>query len=611
MSIQPQESPGGQPSSAPPYRQFNSSPPPSLPFNQRQSETCPGCREPLQPGQAVCAECGTVLHSQPKPIRCRHCRKEASSAYALCPHCGRALVAAPSLLFTLGMPAGAVLLLALLLFSQTAGNPLRWAEKQMDEVLVVVENPVLTPVRATGGEPPATEVSAQSDGASNGALTLVAPTDTPTAQPPTAQPPTAQPPTAQPPTDTPQAPATPTASPFPIETATATLTNTPSATATRQSVAISDTQTITATLTSAGTVTDRTYTIQEGDTAFSIANRFQVTIAELLTVNQFAPIQALQLKPGTTLEIPGNGPLVNAEPAGGLSTAIAIATVTVTAAVTATQTVTAFPTATPTSGVQTLLPDQQLYTVESGDTFVGIALRFNTSTEALLAANGLTINQARELGLGQKLIIPAPGQSLPPTATPTPGLRRYIVQAGDTISAIAIRNAISTNLLLAVNGLSAAQAASLRPGDELIIPPPGYVPPTATPRPTVVPTATPTPKVTIRLPAPSQIDPAQGINVPCNANQFVRWNPVNGLAPGDEYVLFLGYVNSAPDAAGNVQVLPLLEQRSGQRTNWQMDVGYCGLAPQEFGRRWRWYVQLFNGDTPVSPPSPVWEFTWR
>ena len=91
----------------------------------------------------------------------------------------------------------------------------------------------------------------------------------------------------------------------------------------------------------------------------------------------------------------------------------------------------------------------------------------------------------------------------------------------------------------------------------------------------------------------------------------MRWNPVNGLAPDDEYVLFLGYVNSAPDGVGNVQVVPLLEQRTEQRTNWRMDRAYCDLAPQSFGRRWRWYVQVYAGDTPVSPPSATWEFSWR
>jgi len=347
-------------------------------------------------------------------------------------------------------------------------------------------------------------------------------------------------------------------------------------------------------------VTNRTYAVQSGDTAFSIANHFQITTAELLRINQLTPADALRLTPGMILEIPGRAPTVSRPP-----------TATATRTATKRATATPIPTATPTAAIRATLPGQQVYTVVSGDTFVGIALRFNISTEALLAANGWAIDQARDLRPGQKLIIPAVGQPLPPTATPTPGLRRYTVRAGDTIIGIAARNGIPSSLLLAVNGMTAAQAPSIRPGDELLIPPPGYVAPTDTPRPAVAPTATPTPLVAIRLPAPGQIDPAQDINVPCRDNQFVRWKPLTGLAPGDEYVLFLGYVNSAPDAEGNVKVEPLLQQRTGQSTSWQMDASYCNLAPQAFGRRWRWYVQVFNGDAPVSPPSETWEFTWR
>jgi len=60
-----------------------------------------------------------------------------------------------------------------------------------------------------------------------------------------------------------------------------------------------------------------------------------------------------------------------------------------------------------------------------------------------------------------------------------------------------------------------------------------------------------------------------------------------------------------------VEVVPLLEQQTGQRTNWQMVRAYCDLSPQTFGRKWRWYVQVFEGETPVSPPSETWGFTWR
>lgn len=227
-----------------------------------------------------------------------------------------------------------------------------------------------------------------------------------------------------------------------------------------------------------------------------------------------------------------------------------------------------------------------------------------------MAANGMGVEQARDLRPGQELVIPGRSQPLPPTATPTPGLRRYTVQPGDTMVGIAARNGISAELLLAANRMTAAQAPNIRPGDELLIPPPGYVPPTPTPRPTTAPSATPTPRITIRLDAPTLVDPAPDVNVSCSPNKYVTWNAVNGIAPGDEYVLFLGYVNSAPDSQGNVEVVPLLEQRT-KRTNWAMDPAFCNLAPQSYGRRWRWYVQVFEDDTPVSPRSETREFTWR
>jgi LysM repeat protein len=585
MSIQPQDRPGGQPRSVPPAQPFVASPDYPIASSQRHSDECPACRALVQPGQAVCVSCGTILHSQPKQIRCRHCGKKGSSAYALCPHCGRVLVAAPPVWLSWGVPGVLVLLFVLVLTSRMENGPLAWLGQSAGDGGLVVENPVLTPVRgeaetadareiglADVGAPPPPEGASAAGAEANLLLVVDSATETPT-------------PTSTPqPTDTDESTATPTATSQPTGTPTpsATLTASPTSTA-----------------------ASRVYTVQEGDTAFSIANRFQVTVAELLQVNQLAPVQALQLKPGTSLEIPGTGPL-------GI---VASVTVTSSLQVTNTSGLTGTSTLTPTALAQAILPGQQLYTVVRGDTIVGIALRFNISTDTLMAVNGLTIADARDLQLGQKLIIPATGQPLPPTTTATPGLRRYTIQAGDTIVDIAARNGISAAQLLAANGMTAAQALTIRPGDELIIPPPGYVPPTATPRPTARPTATftptPTPTASIRLDAPSQIDPAQYINVSCSGEQYVRWNPVNGLATGDEYVLFLGYVNSEPDGAGNVQVVSLLQQRTGQRTNWRMDGAYCNLAPQTFGRRWRWYVQVYADETPVSPPSATWEFTWR
>ncbi|XSG73178.1 LysM peptidoglycan-binding domain-containing protein [Herpetosiphon llansteffanensis] len=52
------------------------------------------------------------------------------------------------------------------------------------------------------------------------------------------------------------------------------------------------------------TAEQRTYTVEDGDTLRSIAEAFDVTIAELLEANDLTPQQADQLQPGDVLIIP-------------------------------------------------------------------------------------------------------------------------------------------------------------------------------------------------------------------------------------------------------------------------------------------------------------------
>ena len=61
----------------------------------------------------------------------------------------------------------------------------------------------------------------------------------------------------------------------------------------------------------------------------------------------------------------------------------------------------ATPTPRPSGGVQT-------YVVQPGDTGFGIALEFDTTLEALAAANGISVDQLTDIQVGQELQIPAP-----------------------------------------------------------------------------------------------------------------------------------------------------------------------------------------------------------
>ncbi len=72
---------------------------------------------------------------------------------------------------------------------------------------------------------------------------------------------------------------------------------------------------------------------------------------------------------------------------------------------------------------------------------------------------------------------PEPTPTLEPTPEPTPtpeppaaGLRRYTVQAGDTLRAIAERFGVTIEAILQANNLTPAQGDNLRVGQELVIP---------------------------------------------------------------------------------------------------------------------------------------------
>lgn len=111
------------------------------------------------------------------------------------------------------------------------------------------------------------------------------------------------------------------------------------------------------------------------------------------------------------------------------------------------------------------------YTVQPGDTVWGIARAHGLDTAAVQAANGL--DAASIIRPGQVLtLLPA---AAPPAAEPAPAPsgRTHEVRAGDTVSAIASANGVSTDAVLAANGLT--RASIIYPGEALQIPAAGAV----------------------------------------------------------------------------------------------------------------------------------------
>ena len=119
------------------------------------------------------------------------------------------------------------------------------------------------------------------------------------------------------------------------------------------------------------------------------------------------------------------------------------------------------PTATPTSqpGVPTHTPTSIpttpsgtpgapiVHVVQRGENLFRIALRYNTTVEAIAAASGISNPQL--IYVGQRLTIPQGGGTTPPPG----GGRTHVVQPGENLFRIALRYGTTAQAIAAANNL--------------------------------------------------------------------------------------------------------------------------------------------------------------
>ncbi len=104
---------------------------------------------------------------------------------------------------------------------------------------------------------------------------------------------------------------------------------------------------------------------------------------------------------------------------------------------------------------------QTVVTVEAGDSLSAIAIEHGTTVNALMAANGIT--DPDRVYMGQRLVIPGVGAT--PTTLPT---MVVVVQRGDSLSAIAAEYGVTLSALIEANNITDPDTVHV--GQELLVP---------------------------------------------------------------------------------------------------------------------------------------------
>lgn len=282
------------------------------------------------------------------------------------------------------------------------------------------------------------------------------------------------------------------------------------------------------------------------------------------------------------------------------------------------------PTETPTPGpTPTPLPPFR-YRVQPGDSWLGLAIRYDVGLDSVLALNGRVEDDL--LKVDEEVLIPWPTYTPTPDATLIPTLeiievlqpeqcREHVVAAGETLYAIAAQYEMSAQLLEQVNGITNPDL--IKQGQRLCIP---LVTPGPPPSPTFGPS--PTPEDEPQYPAPVLLYPSDGSEVPAGTQELtLQWTVVGLLTPQERYMIEVrnlsrpnfravrGFVNTTTwslpadlrPAVGKIETFA-----------WRVYVVRGEGEPASEEYRWEragfpsdWHSFMWMGVAPLSTPTPT------
>jgi LysM repeat protein len=267
------------------------------------------------------------------------------------------------------------------------------------------------------------------------------------------------------------------------------------------------------------------------------------------------------------------------------------------ATVTPTPTVTPPPTATPVPIVQQTMLLRHV--VESGETLLSLAIKYDVSVEEIQRANNLSSELIRA---GDELTIPVLRDSAVAQLSATTTNFDYVVASGDTLSTIATKFGSTVEGLMVANNLATGQF--IRPGDILVIPVPG-----APPEALDVALESDPAQVGASYTQPRLSAPQEGAVIARTDPVAFEWSGAESLAANEWYVLQVLPRNLAARALPTVwtkqstfRLEPSVAPEEGQAADYAWLVSVVRVKRTADNR-------LFL--EAASPSSTVRTFSWR